>query len=99
MAASGITASWRKVLGGRVVSPRKGGTRTYIMNGMSREATQALGGPKTPGAMESAYGKAKSEEVALEMSGAIGRARALLDGEAFGKDLDRDASLTDESAL
>ena len=40
IAASGIAASRENVLGGRVLSPRKGGARLYIVTGTSREATQ-----------------------------------------------------------
>ena len=43
MAASGITATWRMSLEGRGLSPREGGARLYLMNGMSCEATQELG--------------------------------------------------------
>ena len=99
MAASGITASWDTALGGRVFPPSKGGTRMYITNGMSREATQGLGGRKTPGVMDSVYNKAKSEEGAPEMRGAIGRACRLLAVESFVQDLDLEAFLADESGL
>ena len=74
VAASGMTASWNKVLERRVLSPRQGGARMYILDGISREATRELGGRKTPSVTESLYGKAKSEEVAPEMRAAIRRA-------------------------
>ena len=53
-----------------------GGTRVYITNGMAREATQELGGWKTPSVIGSAHDRANSKEAALEMRGAIGRTRA-----------------------
>ena len=56
MVASGMPASWKRVLEGRNVSPRKGGDRLYLMNGMSREATREFGGWETAGAIENAYG-------------------------------------------
>ena len=86
-------AARKNVRGGLVWLPRKGGTRMYIMGGMSREATEEPGGWKTPSVLESVYIRAESEEMAPEMRGAIGRACALLAVEAFTKDLDREVSL------
>ena len=97
--ASVITASSREVLGGRVLPPREGASRVHATSGMSREATPGLGGRQTPGAMESVYTKAKSGQAAPGMRGAIRRACASLAAESFVKDLDRDASLADGSAL
>ena len=48
MAASGMSASWKRVMECRNSSPQRGGARLYLMNGMSCEATQELGGWKTP---------------------------------------------------
>ena len=39
MAPSGVSASWAKGFDGRNLSPRKGGARLYVVNGMAREAT------------------------------------------------------------
>ena len=39
MAASGMSASWERVLEGRNLPPRKGGARLCLMNGVPREAT------------------------------------------------------------
>ena len=44
------------------------------MNGLSREATQELGGRKTPTVIESAYNKARAEEVIPETRPAINKA-------------------------
>ena len=66
---------------------------------MSFEATQEQGGVKSPGVKENVHSKTKSEEVAPGMRGAICRACALLAVVAFVKDLERDASLADGSAL
>ena len=55
VAAWGITASREQVLGWRVLYPRNAGTRMYIMNGMSREETQKLGGRDTPSVIEAVY--------------------------------------------
>ena len=49
VAASGINAATRKALGERAVSPGEGGARPNVMKGMSREATQGLGGRKSGG--------------------------------------------------
>ena len=43
MAASGITAAWKKGLGSKKLPPRKGGARLYVMDGMAREVAQELG--------------------------------------------------------
>ena len=44
MAASGLFAARKRSFEGRALSPRKGGARLYIMNGMTREAAQEPGG-------------------------------------------------------
>ena len=99
MAACGITASWEKVLGGRVFLPRKGGTRMYIMHGMSREASQELGGWQTPGVMDCVFNETKSEGAAPEIRGAIGLACALLAVETCVRDLYWNAPLADGCVL
>ena len=89
---------WAGARRGTRLSPRPGGTRVHIVNGMSLEATQELHEWKPPGDVESVYNKDKSEEVFPEIRGTIGRACALLAVEAFVTDLDRDASLAVEIA-
>ena len=54
---------------------------------------------EAPGTMENVHDEAKSEEVAPEMRGAIGRAGNLLAVESFVQDADRYVSLADECAL
>ena len=75
---------------GRSVSPRKGGARFYVANGMAREATQELGGWETPAVMEGVYPKVRSEEVVSEMRAAAAKACAGLEVERFVQDLGRD---------
>ena len=99
VAASGFTASWEKVPEGRVLFPREGGSRMYIMNGMPRAATQELGGRRSPGVMESMPNKTRTEELVPEMRAALERPCAFLSVEAPLKDLDRGASLAYESVL
>ena len=89
MAPSGVSASWGKWFGGRNLSPRKGGSRMYVVNGMAREATQGLGGRKSPAVMQNAYVKARSEDVAPEMHASLAKACAGLEVELLVKDLDR----------
>ena len=76
MAASGVTAAWKRALGGGALSAREGGARLYLMDGISREAKQELGALKTPGVMEGVYYKAKREGAAPGMRSATGRACA-----------------------
>ena len=57
---------------------------------MAREATQELGGWKSPAVMEGVYTKARSEEVVPEMRPAVAKACAGLEVERFVRDLDRD---------
>ena len=57
------------------------------MNGMPLEATQELGGWKTPGVLGSVYNKVRSVEVVPEMRSAINKACTLLDVRAFVVDL------------
>ena len=88
LAASGVSASWRKGFDGKNLPPRKGGARFYVVNGMAREATQELGGRKSPAAMEGVYARARSEEVIPEMRSAVAKACARLEVERFVRDLD-----------
>ena len=73
LAASGVSASWGKGFDGDTVSPRKGGARFYAVNGMAREASQDLGGWKSPAVMEGVYTKARSGEVVPEMRSAVAK--------------------------
>ena len=90
LAASGISASWKKCFEGRSLSPRKGGARFYVVNGMPRETTQDLGGWKSPAVMEGVYVRARSEEAVPEMREAVQKACKGLEVERFVTDLDRD---------
>ena len=99
MAAAGMSASRKKVLGGRGLAPRKEGTRSYLMDGMSRGATQELGGWRTPGVMETVHNKALTEEVAPEMRPAIKKARSWMDAQALVVDLDSDSCSDGEEAV
>ena len=78
-----MTASWKRVLEDRGFSARKSGTRLYLMNGMSRDEIQKLGGWETPGVMDTVYRKAASEEVVLEMRSASNKASTFLGAHAF----------------
>ena len=60
LAASGASASLKRGFDGKGLSPRKGGARFYVINGMAREATQGLGGWKSPAVMEEVYTKSRS---------------------------------------
>ena len=71
------------------MSPRKGGARFYVVNGMPRETTQELGGWRPPAVMEGVYVRARSEEAVLEMREAVGRACRGLEVERFVADLGR----------
>ena len=74
MAPSGVPTAWKRGFGGRSLSPRTGGARLYVANGMAREATQELGGRKSPAVMEGVYAIARSEEVTPEMRSALAKA-------------------------
>ena len=74
LASSGVSASRKKGFGGWSLPPIKGGARFYVTNGMAREATQELGGRKTPVAMERVYTKFRSEEAVPEMRAAAAEA-------------------------
>ena len=90
LAASGVTASWKKCFEGRNLSPRKGGARFYVVNGMPRETTQDLGGWRSSAVMEGVYIRARSEEAAPEMREAVGKTCKVLEVEQFVADLDRE---------
>ena len=54
------------------------------------EATQELGGWRSPAVMEGVYAKARPEEEVPEMRAAVEKARKGLEGERFVRGLDRD---------
>ena len=93
------SAGGKKGFDGRHLSPRKGGARLYVVTGMAREATQVLGGWKSPAVMEGVYTKARSEEVAPEMHPAIAKACTVLEVTSFAEDLDRDVCANGDEAV
>ena len=99
LAASGVSASWKKCFEGRSLSPRKGGARFYVVNGMPRETTQDLGGWKSPAVMEGVYVRARSEEAIPEMRDAVSRACKGLEVERFVTDLDREVCVGASEAM
>ena len=99
LAASGVTASWKKCFEGRNLPPRKGGARFYVVNGMPRETTQELGGWRSSAVMEGVYVRARSEEAAPEMREAVGKACKGLEVEHFVVDLDREVCVDASEAL
>ena len=66
---------------------------------MSREASQELGGSKTPGVMENVYNKALSRKVAPRMRSTINKACTLLGVQAFVVNLDNHSCLDGEEAV
>ena len=62
-----------------------------MMNGMSREATQKMGGWTSPTVMGAAHNKTRCEEVAPEMRAAVSRACAVPDVTFVVEGLDREA--------
>ena len=99
LASSGATASWRKCFDGKNMSPRKGGARFYVVNGMPRETTQELGGWRSPAVMEGVYIRARSEEAAPEMRAAVDKACKGLEVERFVAELDREICVDASEAL
>ena len=99
LAASGVSASWKKCFEGKSLSPRKGGARFYVVNGMPRETTQDLGGWKSPAVMEGVYVRARSEEAIPEMRDAVSRACRGLEVERFVTDLDREVCAEASEAM
>ena len=89
-AASSLSAAWKSAFDGRALSPRKGGTRLYFTNGMTRGAAQELRGWKSPASMGAVYDKTRSWEVPPKIRAAATNACAMLDVTAFVEDLDRD---------
>ena len=81
------------------MSPRKGGARFYVVNGMAREATQELGGWRSPTVMEGVYVRARSEKAAPEMCEAADKACKGLEVERFVTDLDREICVDASEAL
>ena len=96
MAPVGVAAAWGTSLEGRCVSPRKGGARLFLTNGMAREATRELGGWRPQGVTERVDNKTCSEEVAPEMGVASDWECATLSVEEFVKDLELEVSRDDE---
>ena len=90
MASLGVTAARKLGLAGRNLSPRKGGARLSVMNGMAREATRDLGGWKSQAVTAGVFTKGRSGEVVPEMRSAISRARKVLEVTAFVETLYRD---------
>ena len=66
---------------------------------MAREASQELGGLKSPAVMGGVYTKARSEEVVPELREAVARARAGLEVEHFARGLARDVCAGASGAL
>ena len=99
MAASEITAAWKKGLDGKNLSPRKGGARMYVVNGRAREAARELGGWKP----HSSYGKCLFQgalwEVVPEMRSAAAKACNVLAATSFAEDLCRGVGSEVEEAL
>ena len=87
IAGLGMSASWKRVTEGRNSSPRRGGSRLYLANGMFREASQELGGWKALAVMENVYNKACSEELVPEMRSTFNTACTLLGVQASVVDL------------
>ena len=98
MAPSEMTAAWGKWFKGTNPSPRKGGARLFVVNGMAREPPQGLGGWTSPAVMEGLYAKARSEEVVPVLRSAGTKARAVLEVTSFVEDLDWDTCADGEEA-
>ena len=98
-APSGVSAARKKGFEGRSLSPRKGGARLFVVNGMVRGATQELGGMRSPAVTGGVYAKARSEEVAPDMRSALDKARAGLEVEMFVRGLGRDMCVEASEAL
>ena len=81
------------------MSPRKGGARFYVVNGIPRETTQELGGWRSSAAMEGVYVRARSEGAVPEMRAAAGRACRGLEVERFVVDLGREICVDASEAL
>ena len=71
VAAAGFAAAIKKALGGRVVSPRKGGSWLYVTAGVSCEATRKLGGWKSSEVVEWDHSKVRPGDVAPGMRAAV----------------------------
>ena len=94
-----ITAATKKILGGRLAFPRRGGYRLYVASGMYRGVTCDLGTLKSTEVMERAYKKARSEEVVPEMRASLNRASDRMELERFVKELEADAPLVEEGEV
>ena len=84
---------------GRLVSPRKGGAGLYVASGISREATQELGGWRSSEVMGKVRSKARSEEVLPELRAGLKRASDRLDMERFSKELKEAVTLVGENEV
>ena len=91
MAASGMAASWKRGMEGRNLPPRKGGARLSSMDGMPREATQAV--------MGSGRNKARLREAVPEMRSAIDKASTLSGAQSPVVDLGDDSCVDNEEAV
>ena len=90
MVPAGFAAAARKALGGRLVSPLKGGAQSYVTSGMSWEATQELGGWKPSGVKERVHHGARPGDVVPEMRAVAARASNRMGREGFPKGLNED---------
>ena len=99
LASPGVSASWMKGFDGWGLPPREGGARFNVVNGMAREATQELGGRKSPAVMEGVCARSRSEEVVPEMRAAVAKACAGLEVERSVEDLDRDVCVESSEAF
>ena len=88
MAASGLSGASQRALEGRALPPRRGGTRLYIMNGVTRDATQERGGWKSPAVMEAGHSRTRYEEVLPEMQAPVAKACAVFGVTALVEDAD-----------
>ena len=85
-AASGLSVAWIKSFEGLVLSPWRGATRSYIMNGMTREAAQDTGGWTSPAVVEAVCNNTRTEEVLPEMRSVVTKACAVVDVASFVED-------------
>ena len=99
LASAGIAAAMKKVMNGRLVSPRKGGARLYVSSWTSRRATRELGGWRSSGVMEKVFQGAQSEEAGPRMRVALKRVSDRLLNDRFAEDLDEPAALASEGEV
>ena len=99
MAASGLSAARKTAFDGRVPSPCKGGARLYKMDGMTRGATYASCGRKSPAVTEAVSKKTRTEEVLPEVRAAAETACAVLEVTCCVEDPGRDVRPVSDVAL